>query len=91
MTATITVPTLPPAMWALIAKPAPLAAGTARPAGRCRPGAAASRRSATAMFGIANVGEAGRQRLGREPATEQDAAEPEQPPPRDAPGQLRVG
>ena len=40
--------------------------------------------------GMANVSEAGGERLGREPATEQQAAEPEQAAARDDPGQLRV-
>ena len=87
-TATTTVPTLPPAMWALIANPR-------RSAGNC----SASRPLPTGCCGDPPMREdvrdrereeAGRQRLGREPATEQEPADAQQPAPRDAPGQLGV-
>ena len=67
-------PTLPPAMWALIAKPR-------RSGGNCsasRPlptGCCGDPPIRDAMFGMANVSEARRERLRREPAAEQDPAD----------------
>ena len=84
--ATTTVPTLPPAMWALMANPR-------RSAGNCsarRPlptGCWGEPPIRDAMFGMANVAKLVAKRLEREAATEQDPAVAEQPPPRDDPGQ----
>ena len=88
MSATTTVPTLPPAMWALIAKPR-------RSGGNC----SARRPLPTGCCGEPPMRdddvrdregrEARRERLGREPATEQDPADAQERPARHHPGQRR--
>ena len=89
MTATTTVPTLPPAMWALIANPR-------RSVGNC----SARRPLPTGCCGDATDprgdvrdregDEARRERLQREPAPEQDPAEAEQLAPRRDAGQAGI-
>ena len=89
MSATTTVPTLPPAMWALIAKPR-------RSGGNC----SARRPLPTGCWGeppirdrtlaTANPPNVMRERLGDEAAAEQEAAGPEQLRRGEPPGQRRV-
>ena len=89
ITATTTVPTLPPAMWALIAKPR-------RSGGNCsarRPLPTGCCGEPPDPRGDVRDGERRerlRRRLGHEPAAEEQTAGPEDPPTRDPPGQRRV-
>ena len=88
-TAMTTVPRFPPAIWALIANPR-------RAGGNCsarRPfptGCCGEPPIRGEDVGIAKVREVVGQGRGREPATEHEAAQAQQPAAGDAPGQLRV-